>query len=53
MIDQNDVRDVGAANLGFARALVGELQGHAGHWRTAPTADRPTLRPPPINGAKP
>ena len=26
MIDQNDVRDVGAANLGFTRALVGELQ---------------------------
>ncbi len=26
MNDPNDVRDVGAANLGFARALVGELQ---------------------------
>jgi 2-succinyl-5-enolpyruvyl-6-hydroxy-3-cyclohexene-1-carboxylate synthase len=26
MNDQNDVRDVGAANLGFARALIGELQ---------------------------
>ena len=26
MNDQTDARDVGAANLGFARALVGELQ---------------------------
>ena len=26
MNDQTDVRDVGAANLGFARALIGELQ---------------------------
>lgn len=38
-----------------SNALVGELQGHAGHWRAAPAADPPPPQPQPSQpgGAKP
>jgi len=36
-----------------SNARVGELQGHAGHWRAAPAADRPAPQAPPTGGAKP
>jgi len=36
-----------------SNALVGELQGHAGHWRAAPASTRPTLPPPQPGGARP
>ena len=35
-----------------SNALVGELQGHAGHWRAAP-ADKPAPQPHQTEGAKP
>lgn len=36
-----------------SNAWVGELQGHAGHWRAAPAADRPAPQPPSTGGSKP
>jgi hypothetical protein len=36
-----------------SNALVGELQGHAGHWRAAAATDRPAPKPPQTGAAKP
>jgi len=36
-----------------SNALVGELQGHAGHWRTLPAEPRPTPPPAQTGGARP
>jgi hypothetical protein len=45
--------DAKSVDWSRSNALVGELQGHAGHWRAAPAVDRPAPRPPPTGGAKP
>jgi hypothetical protein len=45
--------DAKPADWSRSNALVGELQGHAGHWRAAAATDKPAPKPPLTGAAKP
>ena len=45
--------DAARVEWSLSNALVGALQGHAGHWRAAPAANTLAPQPPQPGGAKP